>query len=150
MTNLDELFSDFDSRKRIELDVAANEQEQHKSRVVKAKRVLSSIVLPVVEEYAEEIRRQGHAVEIKNRLNDVSNPSLCLDFLPKVKHLTIPASSLFFSFSGNDVLVKRSIRDLQNSSANYTSEIKWNVDEVSAMAIREQVTSFIKAVLDAN
>jgi hypothetical protein len=151
----DRLFDEYRSRKQAEKAEASEKASRElaaRSRAVDAIRVT---VLPVLEQLAKRLRREGHTATMKERLENHIQPNVDLEFTPvdptEIRQAILPSRLIFISTDCVNLSIRREIQKPSGGKHNDAFELldrsSSRLDAVTQDWVLAQTIRFVSDVL---
>lgn len=155
MNDLDKIFADFSSRKQTEDDAKkAKRLEEYEAREATLE-VLTTIVLPVVQELSASIIAKGHKATVKEKFDNYTYPSVELKFLPvSPTNPNAAYAESILDFTHTDfgkIEVSQKIRSANGREVSiYLPDGTWGLSTVNRDKVQTRALEFVQAALGAN
>lgn len=141
--SLDELFDEFEARKRSKEAEAQHRTATLQQRRGESREALKAIVLPELETAAERSRERGYSVSVKQCL-DGEGPYATLEFSADPREL--PAELRFQHLDSGHISATRYVATT-HSSREKCDAGRWTPGDLSRDKIKAQVHTFMADVL---
>lgn len=153
MSNLDEVFSNFEQKKQAKQNADNERRTKEETQRNESIQALKEVVLPIAEELALGIQQKGYQASIKQNFESRPYPSLEFKLLPKHQSDTDPYSYGYEStlrLWHNDNGQIEVDPKIQTSGGNMAPAHKssWGQSDITEEKVRSYMLSFIKSVLE--
>jgi hypothetical protein len=125
---LDALLADHEERSRRKQQAAAAREAALEKAKSQCTSVLSHVVLPVARDFKERLERNGHRLEIAERIEGSVHPKIALELTPKSPYGDLEATLTFVCRDGmvvasGEVLGVRASPDFERRTETSATEI---------------------------